>query len=104
VALAGILLFGYRVWPGIWLASFLINLETSLDITSTPAIFKTVLVAVSIGMGASLQAILGAFLIRRFTRFSTTFVEAREIIQFLLLGGPVSCLMNATWGGVRACC
>ena len=55
------------------------------------------MLAASIAMGASLQAIVGAFLIRRFTQYPTAFVEARDIIKFLLLGGPVSCLVNATW-------
>jgi PAS domain S-box-containing protein len=97
IALAGTLLFGYRVWPGILLGSFLINLRTSLDTTSTASILNTTALAASIGMGASLQAIVGAFLIRRFTQYPTAFVEARDIIKFLLLGGPVSCLVNATW-------
>ena len=98
IALAGTLLFGYRVWPGILLASFLINVETSLDTTSTASILNTTALAASIGIGASLQAILGAFLIRHFTQYPTALVEARDIIKFVLLGGPASCLVNATWG------
>jgi len=39
----------------------------------------------------------GALLIRRFTQYPPALVEARDIIKFLLLGGPVSCLVNATW-------
>src|SRR5438309_7381965 len=96
--LVGTLLFGYRVWPGILLGSFLINLRTSLDTTSAASILNTTALAASIGMGASLQAIVGTFLIRRFTQYPTAFVEARDIIKFLLLGGPVSCLVNATSG------
>jgi MASE1 len=97
IALAGTLLFGYRVWPGILLGSFLINLRTSLDTTSTASILTTTALAASIGLGASLQAMVGAFLICRFTQYPTAFVAARDIIKFLLLGGPVSCLVNATW-------
>ena len=97
IALAGTLLFGYRVWPGILLGSFLINLRTSLDTTSTASILNTTALAASIGVGASLQAIVGALLIRRFTRYPTALVGTRDIIKFLLLGGPVSCLVNATW-------
>jgi PAS domain S-box-containing protein len=98
IALAGTLLFGYRVWPGILLGSFLINLRTSLDTTSTASILNTTVLAASIGMGAALQAIVGALLIGRLTQYPTALVEARDIIKFLLLGGPVSCLVNATWG------
>src|SRR5919108_6418378 len=98
IALAGTLLFGYRIWPGILLASFLINVRTSLDTTSTASILNTTALAASIGIGASLHAIVGAFLIRRFTQHPIAFVEARDIIKFLLLGRPLSCLVNATWG------
>src|SRR5678815_2542614 len=70
IALAGTLLFGYRVWPGILLGSFLINLRVSLEATSsTASILNTTTLAAGIGMGASLQALFGAFLIRRFTQY-----------------------------------
>ena len=98
IALAGILLFGYRVWPGILLGSFLINLRTSLDTTSSASILNSTVLAASIGMGASLQAIVGAFLIRGFTQYPTALIEARDIIKFLLLGGPLSSIVSATWG------
>jgi PAS domain S-box-containing protein len=99
IALAGTLLFGYRVWPGILLGSFLINLRTSLDTTSTASILNTTLLAASIGMGASLQAMFGALLIRRFVNYPSAFLDdGHNIVKFLVLGGPVSCLVNATWG------
>jgi integral membrane sensor domain MASE1 len=96
IALAGALLFGSRIWPGIFLGSFLINVWTSLDVTGTASVLKATGLAIGIGMGASLQAVVGAFLIRRFMQYPSTFVEGRDIIKFLLLGGPVSCLVNAT--------
>src|SRR6266542_3919804 len=99
VALAGTLLFGFRVWPGIWLGSFLINVWTSLDTTSTASIVKATLLAASIGMGASLQAMFGALLIRRYADYPRAFLdEGRNIVKFLVLGGPIGCFVNATWG------
>jgi CHASE1-domain containing sensor protein len=98
IALAGTLLFGYRIWPGILLGSFLINVWTSLDTTSTESILNSIWLASSIGMGASLQAIVGAFLVRRFAQYPTALVELQDVIKFLLLGGPVSSLVNSTWG------
>jgi PAS domain S-box-containing protein len=85
------------VWPGILLGSFFINLQTSLDTTSTASILNTTALAASIGMGASLQAVVGAFLICRVTQYPAALVAARDVIKFLLLAGPVSCLVNATW-------
>jgi hypothetical protein len=48
--------------------------------------------------GATLQALLGACLVRRIMAFPTAPTETREILLFLLLGGPMSCLVSATVG------
>ena len=98
VALAATLLRGYRVWPGILLGSFLINVWTSLDTGSATSIFKSIFLVVSIGAGASLQAIVGALLMSRFVRHPTALIGEKDVFKFLLLGGPISCLVNATWG------
>jgi signal transduction histidine kinase/integral membrane sensor domain MASE1 len=98
IALACILLFGYRAWPGVWLGSFLMNISVSLDTASAALILRTVLLAASIGAGASLQAVLSAFLVRRFVGYPTLLTEELDIIKFLILGGPVGCLISATVG------
>ena len=98
IALAATLLRGYRVWPGILLGSFLINVWTSLDTGSATSIFKSIFLVVSIGAGASLQAIVGALLMSRFVRHPTALIGEKDVFKFLLLGGPISCLVNATWG------
>jgi PAS domain S-box-containing protein len=98
IALAATLLRGYRVWPGILLGSFLINVWTSLDTGSAASIFKSIFLVISIGAGASLQAIVGALLMSRFVRHPTALIGEKDVFKFLLLGGPISCLVNATWG------
>ncbi|MGE5816858.1 MAG: CHASE domain-containing protein [Deltaproteobacteria bacterium] len=98
IALAGTLLFGYRVWPGILLGSFLTNISTCLEITGAASIQLAIGLATSIGIGAALQAMAGAFLIRRFAKYPTLFIEARDAVKLLLLGGPLSCVVNAIWG------
>ena len=98
IALAATLLRGYRVWPGILLGSFLINVWTSLDTGSAASILKSLFLVISIGAGASLQAIVGALLMSRFVRHPTALMGEKDVFKFLLLGGPISCLVNATWG------
>lgn len=97
-ALAGVLLFGYRVWPGVLLGSFLVNITVSFDASTTQAILKSLTLAASIGLGAALQALAGASLIRRIVGFPNPLVREKDILVFLVLGGPLSCLVNATWG------
>jgi signal transduction histidine kinase/ActR/RegA family two-component response regulator len=47
-------------------------------------------------IGSTLSAFIGASLIRRVIGFPSSLVEGRQIILFMLLGGPVSCLIAAT--------
>src|SRR5438093_1994123 len=66
VALAGVLLFGYRSLPGVALGSFLVNVGTSFDSTNAHTIAFSLATAGGIGVGARLQAFAGAWLVCRF--------------------------------------
>jgi PAS domain S-box-containing protein len=98
VALAGVLMYGARVWPGIWLGSFVVNIWTALDPATPVTLLASVAIPTSIGAGAAVQALAGAFLVRRFGGFPTPLDRGRAIVMFLVLGGPVSCLVSATVG------
>jgi signal transduction histidine kinase/integral membrane sensor domain MASE1 len=98
LALAGVLIGGARVWPGIWLGSFLANLWTAVDATTAGALLTSVAIPTSIGVGATLQALLGASLVRRTMGVPTRLDRPRQIIAVLVLSGPVSCLVSATVG------
>jgi PAS domain S-box-containing protein len=98
LALAATLIYGYRVWPGIMLGSVLVNIATSFEATTAMVLLRSVLLASSIGLGAALQAVVGASLVRRCVGFPSALNQEREIGIFLVLGGPVSCLVSATIG------
>ena len=98
LALAGTLLLGYRVWPGVLLGSFLINFWTSFDPSSAAAIVKSVTMALSIGAGAALQAAGGAWLVRRWAGFPNELTDERAVIRFLVGCVPVSCFVSPTVG------
>jgi PAS domain S-box-containing protein len=98
IALAGLLIGGARVWPGIWLGSVLVNFWTAFDATTPLALLTSVAIPTTLGLGATLQALVGAYLVHRIVGFPTALTQAREILLFLLLGGPLSCLVSATVG------
>jgi diguanylate cyclase (GGDEF)-like protein len=98
LALAGTLLLGGRVWPGIFLGSFLVNVGTSFDASSASALSRSLLLPGMIAAGASLQAVVGARLVRRFTSTPTVLGTEANVLRLLALGGPVSCLVNAAVG------
>jgi integral membrane sensor domain MASE1 len=100
VALVAILVLGYRVWPGILVAHFCVNLLTAYDASSPDAVFKSLTLPLVIACGGTLQAVCGAGLIRRYVGRTIVLQDEKEIAKFLALGGPVSCLISATVGQV----
>jgi PAS domain S-box-containing protein len=99
IALAGLLLYGYRVWPGLFLGAFLVNAWTPLtQADNFNEIAMAMTIASSIGFGATLQAVVAKLLIERFVGSSSSLTREREILGFLSLGGPVACLVGASWG------
>jgi integral membrane sensor domain MASE1 len=53
IALAALLVLGYRVWPGILLGAFVVNLTTTGGIPSSA----------SIAVGNTIEGLLGAYLV-----------------------------------------
>ncbi|HMF11957.1 MAG TPA: MASE1 domain-containing protein, partial [Gemmataceae bacterium] len=56
IALAVLLLFGYRAWPGIFLGALWVNLTTAGSLA----------VCVGIAAGNTLEGLLGCYLLNRF--------------------------------------
>ncbi len=88
IALAAVLLFGYPVWPGIWLGATLVNASTAVSLAT----------AASIGVGNTLEALLAACLLRRLVGKESPFLRARDVFTFGGLVGGSSCMVAATVG------
>jgi PAS domain S-box-containing protein len=100
LALVCVLFFGIRGALGVLLGSVLVNIGTSFDSTSAATILQSTAIAVAIGMGAALQALVGSRLIRWLVGFPTALEAQRDILWFMLLGGPISCLSSSLVGVV----
>ncbi len=92
LALAGLLMMGRRAWPGVFLGAFLVNESLAWDSPGSLAL------AASIATGSTLQALLGATLVRRAGAYPSPLDEPGGVGRFLLLGGPLACVVGATWG------
>ena len=96
-AVAIMLCSGRRAWPGIALGSLLLNLVTG-DMTAA-ARSTTVLAALGIAAGATLQAYVAARLTERVAGSGWRRMEAiGEIAPILIVAGPLSCLTGAGIG------
>src|SRR5215813_785107 len=84
--------------PGIVLGSFLANVWTAFDPTTLVSLLMSLALPTSLGLGTALQALVGVWLVRRVVGFPTALDQGRHVAACLGLGGPVSCLIGATWG------
>jgi diguanylate cyclase (GGDEF)-like protein len=78
------------------LGSFAVNVSTAFDTSSSSSMVRSILLPFAIALGATSQAWLGANLARRFTANPTALGPERDLLKFLALGGPVSCLVNTS--------
>ncbi|MET0379183.1 MAG: CHASE domain-containing protein, partial [Spongiibacteraceae bacterium] len=97
-ALAGILLLGYRYWPGVLIGSVGVNLFTSFDPSNAHTMVISGSIAAAIACGATLQSLGGAWLVRRYVRLPNPLEHIRDIALLMLCGGPLACLLNASLG------
>src|SRR4051794_2987977 len=68
IALAGLILFGPRAWPGVFIGAFLVNAMTA----------GSILASFGIAIGNSLEAIAGAWLINRYAGGVRAFDRAQD--------------------------
>ena len=87
IALAAVLLLGPRVWPGVWLGAAL----TNLTIQGSP------LIAILLGTGNTLEAVVAAALVRRYIGTRGEFESGEAVVMFVALSA-LSALIAATIG------
>ncbi|MBL1262218.1 ATP-binding protein [Methylomicrobium sp. RS1] len=94
IALAALLLLGKRKWPSVFLGNFAISAFVYDFGFDGPLLT----VCAANAVGASLSALLGCVLIEKFVGFPNPLIEDRCVMLFMLLGGPVACLVTPAVG------
>ncbi len=87
MALAALLLFGLRLWPGLVVGAFAATASTG-----APLGF-----ALGTAIGNPLEAVCGYYLLRRLTDFDPALERPRDVLA-LLLGAAACSVMSATIG------
>ena len=80
------------------MGAFFSNLWILLDTVEGASLPGCLPIASIMATGAVLQTLLGGFLIDRFVSRPLRLDHEKDILKFMILGGPVSCLVNATVG------
>jgi putative nucleotidyltransferase with HDIG domain len=88
IALACLLLAGYRVAPGIFLGAFLANLTT----------YGTAWTSLGIATGNTLEGLAGAYLVNTYAAGTNAFAHPSSIFRFVALAAITSTAVSATVG------
>jgi PAS domain S-box-containing protein len=88
IALAALLIFGYRVWPALFLGAFIVNITTAGSAATS----------LGIALGNTLEGLLGAYLVNRFANGRNLLNRTADIFSFAALAGLVSTTVSATIG------
>lgn len=88
VALAAVLLWGYRIWPAIFTAAAIANATTAGSVAT----------AIAIATGNSLEAVVGAYLINRWSSGCGTFSRPNSVAKFTLICFVIATPISASIG------
>ena len=88
VALAALLLWGRRYWPGITIGAFLVNATSGVPPAG----------ALGMAVGNTLEAVVGVLLLQRVARFRPSLERLRDVLALALLAAPFATTLSATVG------
>src|SRR6266550_3458151 len=87
IALAALLLLGYRAWPAIFIGAFLVNVTSAGNVAT----------AFAIATGNTLEAFVGAWLVNRFAGGTNVFDRLQGVFKFALAAG-ISTILSPAFG------
>lgn len=93
IAIAAIILLGYRVWPAIFVGAFLVNLTT----------FGSIATSLGISAGNTLEGLMGAYLVNTWAGGKNSFQSTQNVFRFAILAGFLATTVSATVGVTTLC-
>ena len=99
IAAAGIIFFGYRALPGVFLGSLLLNLDnlSSAEFTSAESI-NFLITSSFIGLGAVIESFTVAFIVKRFIGYPSHLSHWKDIFILFIAAGILGAMPSPTIG------
>ena len=90
VALAAMLIFGYRIWPAVAMAAFIVNFFTSIPH----------LAAAGTALGSTAGPLCGVWLLRQLPEFRPSLTRLRDVLGMSICGAFCGTAVSATIGTI----
>jgi integral membrane sensor domain MASE1/two-component sensor histidine kinase len=88
LALAALILFGARLWPGVFLGAVAVSVMQGLSPQAT----------LGIAVGNVSSALIGALWLTRSTRFRPSLDRLQDVAELMIVGGAIACTVSAVVG------
>lgn len=88
ISLAALILFGYKLWPAILAAAFLVNFLAGAPLFA----------AIGISIGNTLEALVGVYLLKRYAQFHPSLNRQQDVFGLIFLAAIISTMVSATIG------
>ena len=93
IAIAALLLLGYRAWPAVMVGAFFVNYHVNASIP----------VSAGIAIGNSLEALAGAYLVNQFANGTKAFYRTKDVFRFVGLAAFLASAISSTIGVTIIC-
>ena len=93
IAIAALLIFGRRVWPGIFLGALAVNVLTDIPVGS----------AFGIAVGNTLEAVVAVWLLQRVARWRNSLDSVADVMRFVGCAAILAPMVSATVGTISLC-
>lgn len=90
IAIASLLIFGRRLWPGIFLGALAVNALTDISVAS----------AIGIATGNTLEAIVAIWLLERIARWRNSLDSVADVMRFVGCASVLAPMVSATIGSL----
>lgn len=88
ISLAVLLIFGFKLWPGIVLGAFLANFLNGAPFFS----------ALGISLGNTLEPLIAAVILRKFFDFRNSLDRLKDVLGLIIFGALLCTMISATFG------
>jgi diguanylate cyclase (GGDEF)-like protein/PAS domain S-box-containing protein len=88
IALAALLVWGWKVWPAIFIGALGVNLTTAGNLATS----------FGIAAGNTMEGLIGAYLIERYANGRYVFERSNDVFKFVILAACLSTMISATVG------
>jgi PAS domain S-box-containing protein len=93
ISIAALLIFGRRLWPGVFLGALLTNLLTDIPAGS----------ALGIAIGNTLEAVVAFWLLHRVARWGNSLDSVGDVMRFVGCAAVLAPIVSATIGSSSLC-